>query len=130
MILDFNFNVFELVFSKLINKLSPDILEVIVPNLLSDISLASVLKYASDKKVSVPEWETKLSTKFISLVLSSITCNVAYRDSNLSEGTVIKFVVIPIVHVWTRELKSIGPIDVVPTPTESELNLDVNIFKS
>ena len=97
---------------------------------MSDISLASVLKYASDKKVSVPEWETKLSTKFISLVLSSITCNVAYRDSNLSEGTVIKFVVIPVVHVWTRELKSIGPIDVVPTPIESELNLDVNIFKS
>ena len=52
-ILDFIFKVFEPLFSKLNIKLSPDMLDVIIPNLLRDKLLLSVLKYASERKVSV-----------------------------------------------------------------------------
>ena len=61
---------------------------------------------------------------------SSITCIVAYRDSNSLTGTLIILVVIPAGQDWTNEFKLIGPIVVVPTPVDDVLNWDENIFKS
>ena len=82
-------------FSKLKIKLPDDILEVIIPNLFKDKSLRSPLKYDSVRKVSESLCDTKLSTKFISLVTVSNTSIVAYNESKLSTGTLIILVVTP-----------------------------------
>ena len=86
--------------------------------------------YFSDRKVSVLEWDMKVSTRLLSISTLSTTCIIAYRDSKLLTGKVAMVVVIPAGQFWIREIRLTGPIEDVPTPTEVVLNCEDAIFKS
>ena len=117
-------------FSKVKFKLSLDIVADIIPIWLVDNWFVSVSMNDCAMNESLPLWETKVSTKFISLVLVLITFTKACNDSNLFVGTEIIFVVTPTWQVFMTDVKSIVPIDAVPTPITVLVKLDENNFKS
>ena len=116
-------------FSKLTENISVDI-PVVKSPIKFEVNDSSVSVKNSDKKVFVPSWAAYNSTKFVSLVVGSLTSTDAKNAS-------ILFILPDIISdedpddtILLLPIKFINPIDWVPIPVKSVLNVFWKIFKS
>ena len=77
-----------------------------------------------------PSDDTYNSTKFISLVVSSIIWTFAYNDSNCALLNDAMVSVAPEVVTPVELTRSINPTEVVPTPAIESVNVFLTIFRS